>query len=275
MIIELSTCGKFPEFFRKNSGKFPTFYFSGKVTTLITIITLRGLPQGGGLSPILWSLVADSFLSWLSKQGVFGQGYADDGCVLVCGKVLSTMSDVMQRILRGVESWCNKRDLRVNPGKTVTILFTRKYKPEQLRSVISYDKQRILTKQVKYLGVLHDSKLNWKAHVDAKNKKALAAFYQLRCVAGKTWGTSPKVIHWIYTTALHPMVCYAAVSWWTHTQYITVRKQPEHFQRFACLYNTGAKRTTPTAALEIITGIVPLAVYIKREAMAACFRLKN
>jgi len=58
------------------------------------------------------------------------------------------------------------------------------------------------------------------------------------------------------------------------TQYITVRKQPEHFQRFACLYNTGAKRTTPTAALEIITGIVPLAVYIKREAMVACFRLK-
>ena len=34
MIIELSRYGKFPEFFRKNSGKFPTFYFSGKVTTL-------------------------------------------------------------------------------------------------------------------------------------------------------------------------------------------------------------------------------------------------
>ena len=27
--------GKFPEFFRKKSGKFPTFYFSGKLTTLV------------------------------------------------------------------------------------------------------------------------------------------------------------------------------------------------------------------------------------------------
>ena len=27
--------GKFPEFFRKNSVKFPTFYFSGKLTTLV------------------------------------------------------------------------------------------------------------------------------------------------------------------------------------------------------------------------------------------------
>jgi len=29
--------------------------------------------------------VADSLLKWLSKQGVFAHGYADDGVVLVCG----------------------------------------------------------------------------------------------------------------------------------------------------------------------------------------------
>jgi len=37
VFIELSRYGKFPEFFRKNSGKFPTFYFSGKVTTLTSL----------------------------------------------------------------------------------------------------------------------------------------------------------------------------------------------------------------------------------------------
>jgi len=50
--------------------------------TLI-VSALNGLPQGGGLSPTLWSVVADSLLTWLSKQGVFAQGYADDGVVLV------------------------------------------------------------------------------------------------------------------------------------------------------------------------------------------------
>ena len=68
-------------------------------TTKITIITLRGFPQGGALSPLLWSLVADSLLSWLTKQGVFAQGYADVGVVLVCGKVLWTVSEIIQRIL--------------------------------------------------------------------------------------------------------------------------------------------------------------------------------
>jgi len=130
-----------------------------------------------------------------------------------------------------------------------------------------------LANQVKHLEVFFDSKLNWRLHVDAKYKKALAALYQLRRVAGKTWETTPKVTHWIYTAVLHPMLCYAAVIWWTRTQYVTVSKQLEHFQRLACLYITGAKRTTPTAALENIPGIVPLPVYIKRAAMAACFRL--
>jgi len=120
-----------------------------------------------------------------------------------------------------------------------------------------------LSNQVKYLGVFLDSKLNWRVHVDAKYKKTLA-------VAGKTWGTTPKVTHWIYTAVL----CYAAVIWWTRTLYITVSKQLEHLQRLACLYVIGAKRLTPMAALKIVTGIVPLSVYMEKEAMSACFRLK-
>ena len=61
------------------------------------------LPQGGGLSPILWSVVTDSLLRWLIRQGVFAQGYADDGVILVCGKFLDIICDVMQRMLYGVE----------------------------------------------------------------------------------------------------------------------------------------------------------------------------
>ena len=66
------------------------------------------------------------------------------------------------------------------------------------------------------------------------------------------------------------MLCYVAVIWWTHTQLATVSKQLEHLQRLTCLYITGAKRTAPTAALKIIIGIPPLAVYIKQEAMVSC-----
>jgi len=71
-----------------------------------------------------------------------------------------------------------------------------------------------------------------------------------------------------------PMLSYAAVVWWTRVDYSTVDKQLEHLQRIACLYITGAIRTTPTSALELITGLTPLPIFLKQEAMAACFRLR-
>jgi len=73
-------------------------------STTITIFTQHGLPQGGGLSPILWSLVGDSLLSRLSKQGVFAQGYADHGCVLICGLVQGAAKKVIPSYFANFEA---------------------------------------------------------------------------------------------------------------------------------------------------------------------------
>ena len=243
--------------------------------TDITATTNGGLPQGGGLSPTLWSAVANSLLKWLSKQGVFVQGYADDGVILIIGRILGTLCDIAQRTLKGVEKWCRERRLSVNPGKTEMVLFTKRYKIEGMKPIIFYNQELACSKQVKYLGVILDSKLNWKAHVDAKCQKAIVAFAQLRRTTGKTWGHSPKIAYWLYTMVIRPMLCYAAVIWWPRVTYITVEKQLEHVQRLSCLLITGAMRTTPTAALELIIGLTPITVYIKQEAMLACFRLQT
>jgi len=63
-----------------------------------------------------------------------------------------------------------------------------------MKNIIFYQQELTFSKQV-----ILKSKLNWKVHVDAKCQKALVAFYQLRRVTGKTWGYSPKIVHWIYT----------------------------------------------------------------------------
>jgi len=83
----------------------------------ITVLVQRGLPQGGGLSPTLWSLIADCLLMLLTQQGIFTQGYADDRVALVVGSILSTICDIMQRILNGVEKWGRQMQLSINPEK--------------------------------------------------------------------------------------------------------------------------------------------------------------
>jgi hypothetical protein len=50
----------------------------------------RGSPQGGVLSSLLWNMIIDSL-------GLCAQGFADDKVILINGKFLSTVCELMQR----------------------------------------------------------------------------------------------------------------------------------------------------------------------------------
>jgi hypothetical protein len=56
----------------------------------------RGCPQGGVLSPVLWSLVVDILLCELSINEYYTIGYADDIEILTNKKILYTVSEVSQ-----------------------------------------------------------------------------------------------------------------------------------------------------------------------------------
>jgi hypothetical protein len=75
---------------------------------------------------------------------------------------------------------------------------------------------------------------------------------------GKTWGLKPKVIYWIYTVVLRPIVTYAATMWWFRIKFKTSK-----LQRMACLGILGAMRTATTAAMEVLLGLPPL--YLQLE----------
>jgi retron-type reverse transcriptase len=52
----------------------------------ITAKVMRGCPQGGVLSPLLWNLVVDRLLTATNDLGFSTFGYADDIVIIVQGK---------------------------------------------------------------------------------------------------------------------------------------------------------------------------------------------
>ena len=77
----------------------------------------------------------------------------------------------MQRALQLFEEWCTGvGSLLANPDKTQCILFTRKRSldtsSDTSKGSIFYGETLDFTKEVKYLGVMLDDKLNWRAHME-------------------------------------------------------------------------------------------------------------
>ena len=71
---------------------------------------------------------------------------------------------------------------------------------------------------------------------------------------------------WLYKVVIHPMVTNASLVWWTKTEQITVRNELAKVQRLVCVAITGAMKSAPTKALDVLLNLAPLHVEITKEA---------
>jgi hypothetical protein len=103
---------------------------SRKITATLAGETLegsvaRGCPQGGILSPLLWSLVVDKITAGLNGNGYYTLGYADIA-ILIHGKLPNSVFELLQEALNMVQQWCDRTQLSINTQKMVIVPFTQK-----------------------------------------------------------------------------------------------------------------------------------------------------
>jgi hypothetical protein len=103
--------------------------------------------------------------------------------------------------------------------------------------------------------------------------KAYKAVWTCRGTFRKTWGLKPRVIYWIYTVGVRPIVTYAATVCWARVKLKRIQADFSKLQKMACLGITAAMRTAPTAAIEVLLGLPPLQLQVRAEAKAGNYRL--
>jgi hypothetical protein len=226
----------------------------GKSMRFLIARVSGGCPQGGVLSPLLWNLV-DELLAGLNDQDLCAMGYADDIVIIVQGKFTHTVRELMQAALNEVVKWTTKEGLRISPQKTVVVPFTNKRNIEGLGPLTFLGKQLQLMDGVKYLGVFLDSKLNWNQHWQTILKKVQTTLAVVRRSGGIRWSLRPSMVHWLYPRVIRPSIFYGALVWWSKAMHKTTKTLLSRIQRMACLAITGAMRSTPTAAMEVLLNL--------------------
>lgn len=240
----------------------------------LTAQTYRGCPQGGVLSPLLWSIVVDELLDRLTTQGFETIGYADDLVIIIRGKHDFVISERLQLALNLIMNWCQSKNLNINPTKTDIIPFTNRRKIHITAPSLNGITIPCSNK-VKYLGITLDRKLNWNSHLETTHAKALRAMWACKSLFGRKWGLQPKMIYWCYRTIILPIVTYGATVWWTKTLQLKAQVMLQKIQRLACLGITGAMRTCPTASMEMLLNLPPIHLQIKKEAARGMIRIQK
>ena len=121
-----------------------------------------------------------------------------------------------------------------------------------------------MVKEIKFISIVFDSKLNFKAHILYLRKKCLKALNLLKIIAHKDWGADQKALLTLYRTLIRSKLDYGSFN------YCSARKsylyQLNTIANQALRICTGAFRTSPISSLQVISFESPL--HLRRVELA-------
>ena len=177
--------------------------------------TLCGVPQGSVLGPLLFLLYINDIYKSSSLFAFYL--FADDTSIILANNNLKELETLVNRELGNVNEWLKANKLSLNIKKSNFVIFRPRQKNmpfiPRIRifdSVTNTYANLEMKDYVKYLGLMIDSNLSWKYHIESichKISKSIGIIAKIRHYVPR------RVLLSVYNSLIVPYLTYGICGW--------------------------------------------------------------
>jgi len=175
------------------AGRSTVLKFDG-FTSEHTIID-NGIGQGDPLSMVLYQYYNADLLDIPDCKGESTVAYVDNAFMLASVKNFQSAHQKLRILMekqRGVTNWSMMHSSPLEYSKLVLINFASRHKKTDNPLLVLTYRTIEPTNSTKYLGVIVDRHLNWKAQQSYTVEKGTKWAMQIQQLARPSWGLTPK-----------------------------------------------------------------------------------
>ena len=202
-------------------------------------ILKRGVPQGSILGSLLYILYVNDVGQCFKRCEYFM--YADDTAIMCKHRNLEDAIAIMQQEFDTFQLWAHDKQLNINASKTKLMhIRTPKYASKNTIPMVVHNSQCLhnqisnckcknhieLVRNYKYLGIIFDEHMLWRAHTERLKK-------QLRCLSFNFYYMRKyvpgSVLLTIYRSLVECILCYGITIYGQASKYLL-----DGIQRFQC-----------------------------------------
>ena len=168
-----------------------------------------GVPQGSILGPLLFIIYINDMNKAL--ENCLTHHFADDTNLLYAHKDPKILKNVVNKDLARLFQWLCANRLSLNVAKTEFLIFKLPRRPLPERIVLSLNNKKIFESyKMKYLGLILDSRLTFRAHINELSKKlsqSIGMLYKIRNLS------SPPILLSLYHAIFSSHMIYGLPVW--------------------------------------------------------------
>ena len=171
----------------------------------------EGVPQGSILSTTLFNIKLNDIVKEV-LPGVECSLYVDDFVLIFKSKSMRTIQRKLQRCINKVISWTSDNGFTINKteGKTVGMHFCKRRSCEDPELFLG-DTRIKFEKEHKFLGLVWDPKLSFRAHIKYLKKKCQSPLNLLKVLSHTDWGADTKTLLKLYRALVRSKLDYGCI----------------------------------------------------------------